>query len=489
MSSARAPMSLSTRLTRMNLLVSFVVLLLAALAFFTYDLISYRENLIRNLEAQAEIVGDTAVTALVFNDPQSAQAALASLQNAPDVVGAVMRLPDGPVFARYGAVAPPAKSVIHKLAAGETNRWWPSTNSRVLVAHRVTFEGKTVGVVYVVGSLQEIHVRARRYALIAGAILLLCMAAGLLVSTTAQRLISTPIRALAATATKVSRERDYTVRADVDVDSSELAALVDAFNGMLSQIQERDVALTEARDKLEARVAERTAELQAANRELEAFSYTVAHDLRGPLDAVAGIVYLLANSTKEETRDAASDEMSAAMLAQLKTSTENMADLIDDLLNFARASTSDLKTEPVNISALAREIAEDLHRSEPKRDVHFVIAELPLVNADEGLLRIVLDNLLRNSWKYTSHHASALIEFGGKVNGDGLIYFVRDDGAGFDAARKDQLFHPFQRLHSKGEFPGTGIGLATVERILARMGGRIWAEGAVEVGAAFYFTL
>jgi light-regulated signal transduction histidine kinase (bacteriophytochrome) len=183
------------------------------------------------------------------------------------------------------------------------------------------------------------------------------------------------------------------------------------------------------------------------------------------------------------------------MLEQLKLSTANMGTLIDDLLNFARASTTPVKSMPVNLSAIAHEIAAELTMSDPSRKVEFQIAETPVAHADPGLMHIVLDNLLRNAWKYSSHHPHACIEFGAKrlaVPHRGtteMVYFVRDDGAGFDPARIDQLFQPFQRLHGKSEFPGTGIGLATVQRILARQGGFIWAEAAIEKGATFYFAV
>jgi signal transduction histidine kinase len=232
------------------------------------------------------------------------------------------------------------------------------------------------------------------------------------------------------------------------------------------------------------RVQERTAALRAANRELEAFSYTVAHDLRGPLDAVQGMVYILESLGQE---DGAADR--AEVLEQLRNSTRGMALLIDDLLNLSRASTVALRKERVNLSELAREIAADLHRLDPTRKVEFGIANLPEVEADRGLIRVALDNLLRNAWKYTSRHETALIELG-TTQVDGIVrYFVRDDGAGFDPSLNDQLFQPFHRLHSRSEFPGTGIGLATVQRIVARHGGQVWAEGEIERGATFWFTL
>ncbi len=262
-----------------------------------------------------------------------------------------------------------------------------------------------------------------------------------------------------------------------------MSVLTEAFNDMLQQIQQGESALRKSRDELEQRVEERTAELSAANRELEAFSYTVAHDLRGPLDSITGLAYLLAGASLQL------DPNSREMVQRLQDSTKNMSALIDDLLNFARASTSPLKRDEVNLSAIALRIAGDLRSSEPTRSADFVIADLPPVEADSGLMRIVMDNLLRNAWKYTSHHAKACIEFGAKLIDGRRVYFVRDDGAGFDPTRTGDIFQPFHRLHSKSQFPGTGIGLATVQRILARHGGEIWAEGSVEKGATFYFTL
>jgi len=483
--------SLSARLTRMNLVVSGAVLVLAALAFFSFDLLSFRSDLIRNLGAEAQIVGENSVSALTFNDPQTAEATLASLRGSPDVLSAVLLTNDGAVFARYGDPSQSAAQS-HRLAAGEPDHVW-SSGTHVLLAHRIVFQGKAAGIVCISATLTEIGQRARQYILIAGIILLFCMAAALVISSISRRLIADPIVALADTALRVSEDQDYSVRAEVQADSSEIAVLVDAFNTMLTQIGERDAALTQARDLLEARVEERTAELRAANRELEAFSYTVAHDLRGPLDAINGIAFLLAQS--RESQASGGDPGLQTLLEQLKLSTANMGSLIDDLLNFARASTTPVKSTPVNLSAIAAEIAAELTTSNPSREVEFKIDHTPEASADAGLMRIVLDNLLRNAWKYSSHHARACIEFGAKlmvvpVRGTSeLVYFVRDDGAGFDPARIDQLFQPFQRLHGKSEFPGTGVGLATVQRILARQGGSIWAEGAVEKGATFYFTV
>jgi signal transduction histidine kinase len=474
--------TISGRITRMNLLVSGSVLILAVLAFFSYDMLSFRQSLINNLRAEAQIIGANSVSALTFDDPASAAATLQGLNRSPDVVSAALTTDDGAIFANYG---PPDDAILggrHVLAHGEMEHHWLN-GRRFLLAHRIMFEGSSLGVVYISATLNEIGQRARHYLLIAGLILLLCMLAALIISSISRKLVAQPIASLAETARSISREHDYSVRAEESADSVEMSVLTEAFNDMLQQIQQSEAALRKSRDELELRVEERTSELRAANRELEAFSYTVAHDLRGPLDSITGLAYLLAGTSSQV------DPSSREMLQRLQDSTKNMSALIDDLLNFARASTTPVKRDQVNLTAIALRIAGDLRSSEPTRSVDFVIADLPSVEADAGLMRIVIDNLLRNAWKYTSHHKKACIEFGAKLVDGRIVYFVRDDGAGFDPARTAEVFQPFHRLHSKSEFPGTGIGLATVQRILARHGGEISAEGAIAKGATFYFTL
>jgi signal transduction histidine kinase len=475
--------SISAKLMWMNVIVSATVLVLATIGYFSYDLISFRQNLIRNLRTAAQIVGTNSVSALLFDDQQSAVTTLEALANSPDVVAATLVTTDGSTFAEYRRSANVPAPPLRAMAAGKTDEQWVK-GRQVVLAHRIVFQGKPVGTVYIAAQLNETGRRARQYLAIACGVLLICMVAGLLISATARKLVARPMVELAETARRVSRERDYSLRAAPHPDKDEIAVLIEAFNEMLVQIQERDTALNRGREQLEARVQERTAALRAANRELEAFSYTVAHDLRGPLDAVQGMVYIL-EGLEGEKRETEQPEI----LQQLRQATRNMAGLIDDLLNLSRASTTALKMKPVNLTAIVTRIADDMKRAEPERRVELMIAQLPEIEADEGLIRVALDNLLRNAWKYTSRHESACIEFGAVSRRGETVYYVRDDGAGFDPKLNDQLFQPFHRLHSRSEFPGTGIGLATVQRILTRHGGRIWAEGAVERGATFWFTL
>jgi light-regulated signal transduction histidine kinase (bacteriophytochrome) len=252
---------------------------------------------------------------------------------------------------------------------------------------------------------------------------------------------------------------------------------------MLSEIQRRDGALEQAKVDLELRVEERTAQLQAANRELEAFSYTVAHDLRGPLQAINNVCFLL-GANDEEGSDKATP-----LLVPLQTSVTAMSNMIDDLLDLSHSTSAALHLKEMDLSVLATSILETLATTNPERQVEIVVHKNCHVSADPGLLQIALQNLLRNAWKFTGRSDHAKIEFGCSQPGDVAIFYVRDSGAGFDQRFADRLFKPFQRLHASSEFPGTGIGLATVQRIVHRHGGKIWAEGEVGKGATFYFTL
>jgi light-regulated signal transduction histidine kinase (bacteriophytochrome) len=217
---------------------------------------------------------------------------------------------------------------------------------------------------------------------------------------------------------------------------------------------------------------------------LEAFSYSVSHDLRGPLEVINGFSHILLIEHGNRLDLAARD-----YVQQINVATQRMAELIDDLLNLSRVSTTGMHREKVELSAIAKSIADQLCRREPSRNVELLIHDCPAVQGDSRLLRIVMENLLRNAWKYSSHRELARIEFGCEQRVGRPAFFLRDNGAGFDSTLADRLFKPFQRLHATSEFPGTGIGLATVERIITRHGGEVWAEGAVDQGATFYFTV
>jgi light-regulated signal transduction histidine kinase (bacteriophytochrome)/HAMP domain-containing protein len=345
-------------------------------------------------------------------------------------------------------------------------------------------QGKPTGTVWIRSDLQEMTDRLNRYAGIAAVVLLGSLIAAFLVGSIFQRTVAEPIVHLAEIARTVSRDQNYAMRATATGKRDEPDILIGAFNEMLGQIQERDGALQRAHDELEQRVQERTSQLAASNKELEAFSYSVSHDLRAPLRGIDGFSLALLEDYEDRL-----DKEGKEHLQRIRAATQRMGMLIDDLLNLSRMTRAEIRKQRVNISTLVRSIAKELQDSEVERQVDFRIEDGIEATADAHLLRVVLENLLGNACKFTSKRSSARIEFGKTRRNGSSAYFVRDNGAGFDPAYASRLFGAFQRLHGTTEFPGTGIGLATVQRIIHRHGGEIWAEGAVEKGATFYFTL
>lgn len=231
-------------------------------------------------------------------------------------------------------------------------------------------------------------------------------------------------------------------------------------------------------------LAERTAQLEAANHELEAFTSAVSHDLRAPLRAINGFSQMLLEDNATRL-----DDVGRGHLERIRGNTRQMGQLVDGLLRLSRLSRGEMHLGPVDLSALVAQKARELHERQPERSVDFRIAPALVVRGDPTLLQVVIHNLLDNAWKFTSRQPCARIEFGVEESHGTRVFLVRDNGAGFDMAHADKLFGAFQRLHSEREFTGTGIGLATVARILRRHGGRIWAVGTPGQGATFYFTL
>jgi light-regulated signal transduction histidine kinase (bacteriophytochrome) len=236
--------------------------------------------------------------------------------------------------------------------------------------------------------------------------------------------------------------------------------------------------------ELEKRVKERTAQLEYTNGELEAFCYSVSHDLRAPLRAIDGFSQALLEDFPKDVPDEAQ-----RYLARIRSSTQRMGQLIEDLLNLSRVSRGGLERRDADISELARQVVAELQSREPQRKVDISIWDGMRANADGRLLRAALENLIGNAWKFSSKTDQPRIEIGSLSDNGRAVFYVRDNGAGFDMAYANKLFGAFQRLHSGNEYQGTGIGLATVQRIVHRHGGRIWADAKPGKGAAFYFTL
>jgi light-regulated signal transduction histidine kinase (bacteriophytochrome) len=258
--------------------------------------------------------------------------------------------------------------------------------------------------------------------------------------------------------------------------------------GLLVSAAIRDVTqrkrMEEDVQKLNEDLKQRAAQLEAANKELEAFSYSVSHDLRAPLRSIDGFSHVVLEDYGDQLPAEA-----RGYLERVRAAAQRMAVLIDDLLNLSRVTRTAVQPKFINLSKMAEEIVHGLREAQPDREVDFSLTPDLMVEADPHLMHIVLENLLSNAWKFTSKQEQPAIEFGQKDHVKERTFYVRDNGVGFDMAYADKLFGVFQRLHSVSEFPGTGVGLATVQRIISIHGGRIWADSAEGKGTTFYFTL
>jgi signal transduction histidine kinase len=261
-------------------------------------------------------------------------------------------------------------------------------------------------------------------------------------------------------------------------------ALVRKLEERNDQFEAARTQIAQANERLERRVEERTAELLLANEELEAFSQSIAHDLRSPLTVIDGFSYLLVEDCRGKVSQQVMDR-----LGFIGEASRRMNELTNDLLRLARASREEMVPQKVDLSELAAAIVDDLRTAHPERPFSYAGAPAAIVHGDLGLLRIALENLLANAWKYSAKTHDPRLEFGVRLQDGETQYYVRDNGAGFDLAAAGKLFSTFGRLHSAQDFPGTGIGLSTVHRIITRHGGRIWADAAVDRGATFFFTL
>ncbi len=474
------------KLTAILLLISGLVLLLTSAAFVTYEVVTFRQSIRSQLATRSRILAANSTAALAFANEADATEILGALKYDPHMVAAALYDRNGRVLATYPVTAsadlvPPAPQPDgYRFEGGRLVGFTPVAQG----------ENQRLGTLYIASDTKAVSDALQLSGVIAIAVLAIAMLAAYALAAKLQGRISEPILALAETATAASTRQDYSLRAP-KFGEDELGALTDSFNQMLGRIEEQKRELQQHATRLEQRVAERTKELerralelQAANSELDAFAYSVSHDLRAPLRSIDGFSQVLL-----EDYGAGLDEAGRDSLQRVRAASQRMATLIDDLLKLARVTRTEMRTERVDLSGMARELVLDIQRTTPDRQVEFAIAPGLEAQGDSRLLRVVLDNLLRNGWKYTGKQPQPRVEFTAMDENGGRVFVIKDNGAGFDMKYADKLFGVFQRLHSTAEFEGTGVGLATVRRIINRHGGRIWAEGIVDQGATFYFTL
>lgn len=439
----------------------------------------------QRLTLLADVIGLNSTAALAFNDGAAATEILGALASDEHIIAGALYDTRNRLFARY--LRPDVESLLPDTAP---NVGRPTFDEGVAAITRtVKHRGQPVGKVHLLADTSEWSNTLWNYAAIAAILFVVVLTVGLFVSIWLQRLITGPIIDLAQLTRRIGQTRDFSERA-VKRGDDEMGVLVDGFNDMLDEIGKGRAEIEHGRDELrklneqlEQRVVERTAQLETANKELEAFSYSVSHDLRAPLRSIDGFSRILLDEHSASLNADGRDS-----LERVRRAAQRMGMLIDDLLKLARVTRAEPNREEVDLSAIGREIAGVLQNQSSDRRAQIVVTPGIKVHGDARLLRIALENLLGNAWKFTGQREEAVIELGMTTN-SAPVYFVRDNGAGFDMAYANKLFAPFQRLHSVEEFPGTGIGLATVQRIINKHGGRIWAESAVDKGTSFFFTL
>jgi signal transduction histidine kinase/DNA-binding response OmpR family regulator len=491
----------------MNMLVSAAALIMACTAFVAYDMVTFQKTMVRNLSTQAQIIGSNAVSALVFNDSQSAENTLTALKASPDILSAVIYTPDARPFASYSRDSGGQIPTVASIPAGQTEIHLFSNKEMVLV-RSIIFQGKPTGIVYIRSDLEELNQRLKQYAGIAAIVLLVSLIAALLVSAIFRRAVAEPIVHLADLARIVSRDKNYSLRATPTRSGGELTILINAFNEMLTQIQQSEGALRKAHDELEQRVQERTAELESAKSELEAFSHsilrakeeveraskfkdqflsTMSHELRTPLNAVLGFSDLLA-----EERYGSLNDRQKRYVNNIHTGGQHLLKLISDILDLSKieAGRMDLAIQEVPIESAFEDVLSTLKPlAEKKSQILSQSSEGHLiVRADITRLKQMLMNLAGNAIKFTPE--GGRIELAACETNGQIRVEVRDTGPGIPPEEQNQIFQAFYRLRQSGAaIEGTGLGLAITQRLAELHGGTLRLESQPGQGSCFYFSL
>src|SRR6266849_452969 len=492
--------SITKRLTRMNVLVSGAALLMACAAFVTYDWITSREAMVHNLSIQAQIAGSNSVSALLFNDPQAAENTLSALKAAPNIVSAGIYTLDGAPFAMYWRDGSGQILTLPPILSGQTEAHWFKVG-QLIVVHTIVFQGKPTGTVYIRSDLHEMSHRLKRYAGIAATVLLASLIAAFFVASVFQRAVAEPIVHLATIAGTVSRDKDYSVRATSTGNRDEPDILIQAFNEMLGQIQEREGALQEAHRDLEQRVQARTAQLAAANKELELqnreveratqlksqFLASMSHELRTPLNAIIGFSDLLAEKTAGHLTD-----KQGRFVGHVRDGARHLLQLINDILDLSKIESGllELRRESFSVSEAMPEVLSVIRPLAMAKKIRIEHAEETFsVSADRVRFKQILYNLLSNALKFTPEGGRVRVE--GSSNGSLVCISVSDTGVGIRPEDQQLIFEEFRQAgeSTRGVKEGTGLGLAITKRLVERQGGTIRVTSELGKGSCFSFTL
>jgi signal transduction histidine kinase/CheY-like chemotaxis protein len=493
--------SISKKLTWMNMLVSGAALLLACAAFFAYDLYTFRVSIVNNLSAEAQILGSNSVSALVFNDPQAARDTLSALNASKQITYAGIYTPDRNTFAAYWRDGRGQALQIPAIPPGQLQVHW-FTNRRIVLIRAISFQNNLTGFVCIISDLRAINDRLKSYALIAAGVLLISLIFALLISRVSQHVVSEPVVELAHTVRIIAQEKNYSIRAPATGNHDEVSTLIESFNEMLEQIQQRDTALLQAHDELEHRVQDRTAELAVANKELEIrnreveratqlksrFLANMSHELRTPLNAIMGFSDLLAEETAGQLNG-----KQKRFVGHIKQASGHLLQLINDILDLSKieAGQLELRCESFEINEALPEVLSNIRPLALTKQitVDLKIEDECAIFADRVRFKQILYNLLSNAVKFTPE--SGRIDVQCHKDGEMATVSVTDTGIGIRAEDQKLIFEEFRQVEgSAGKIQeGTGLGLAITKRLVEQQGGHISLQSALGQGSRFIITL
>lgn len=471
--------SIQTKIVTIILLTSGVVLLLTFAAYFLYEYYSFKRTTVYQLSLMSRMLGANSSAAILAGDNAEATEILSSLQVEPHILAGGIYDSTNRLYAIYyhGTSETKLPETNSNPAAG-----FDVSGALVVGSQPITYQGRQIGSVYLVSDMTAVFDRFLLYTNIAGLIFILSILVAYFVSRRLQRNLSNPILQLAETAKLISENRNYSIRAQKQ-DNDEVGILTDAFNQMLARIESQNQEILNFTHSLEKKVKERTIELENAYEELEAFSYTVSHDLSAPLRHIDAFM----SEFLEENETTLEGDNKKLVVNSIRYA-RKMRQLIDDLLIFSQLSRKELSKDEIGMKDLVQAVLQDVN-PEPSDRIRIKIDDLPNCQGDKSTLHQVWENLLSNAIKYSKKKDVSNIEVGFQKSNGMIIYFVKDNGAGFDMRSYNKLFNAFQRLHPQSQFDGTGVGLAIVHRIIAKHHGKVWAESVVDEGSTFYFSL
>jgi signal transduction histidine kinase/DNA-binding response OmpR family regulator len=493
--------SISKKLTWMNMLVSGVALLLACAGFCAYDLYSFRASLISSVSIQAQIIGDNTVSALLFNDPDSAEKTLSALDANRHLIYAQIYTRDGQPFAGYWRERAGETLPLPVIPFGQTQIHW-FKNGHLGLARSIVFQGKPTGAVYIRSDLGAMNDRLKSYAVITLLVFLAPLVVALLISRISQRVISEPVMQLAQTVRIVSNEKNYSIRAGTSPNRDEVSTLIESVNEMLEQIQQRDGALQRAQQELEHRVRERTIQLAVANKELDLrnreveratklkskFLASMSHELRTPLNAIVGFSDLLAEGTPGQLND-----KQRRFVNHIKQGSAHLLQLINDILDLSKieAGQLELRSEEFLVTDALPEVLSTVHPLALAKNIQVKqkVESKSLVKADRVRFKQILYNLLSNAVKFTPKGGRIAIEC--VDHWDFVRVSVTDSGIGIRLEDQKVIFDEFRQVEgtTDGTHEGTGLGLAITKRLVEQQGGQISVESELGKGSRFSFTL